>query len=283
MFAAIVGVLIGGRLGYCLFYDASMFYTFTNEFPWWKLLAIQDGGMASHGGMIGVAVAFMIWGKRNNIATLYLFDIGAMFATPGLFFGRIANFVNGELWGRALPQEAQINPPAWSVKYPTEITNVWLQNPEHHYDKLTQLEPLQSTVVGGNSFHQSIVNEIYAGNSLVIETVQPLLTAWYPSQLFQAVAEGPLLFIALIVIWWKPKKPGIIASNFLLLYGIARIATEAFRQPDEGVSLLIGLSRGQVLSVIMIIFGVALLIHTSRRKSKKYGGFKLAAACTKTT
>ncbi len=66
MFAAIVGVLIGGRLGYCLFYDPSMFYTFTNEFPWWKVLAIQDGGMASHGGMIGVAVAFMIWETKQH-------------------------------------------------------------------------------------------------------------------------------------------------------------------------------------------------------------------------
>ena len=283
MFAAIVGVLIGGRLGYCLFYDPSMFYTFTNEFPWWKVLAIQDGGMASHGGMIGVAVAFMIWGKRNNITILHLFDIGAMFATPGLFFGRIANFINGELWGRALTQEAQTNPPVWSVKYPTEITDVWLQNPEQHYDKLAQLEPLQSIVVGGNSFHQSIVNEMYAGNTLVIETVQPLLTAWYPSQLFQAIAEGPLLFIVFIIIWWKPKKPGIISSSFLLVYGIARIATEVFRQPDEGVSLLVGLSRGQVLSVIMILLGVALLVYTSRRKTKKYGGFKQAAAYSKLT
>lgn len=283
MFAAIVGVLVGGRLGYCLFYDPPMFYTFTNDFPWWKLLAIQDGGMASHGGMIGVAVAFVIWGKRNNIAALHLFDIGAMFATPGLFFGRIANFINGELWGRALPQEAQTSPPAWSVKYPTEITEVWLQNPEQHHDKLAQLEPLQSVVVGGNSFHQSIVNEMYVGNTLVIETVQPLLTAWYPSQLFQAVAEGPLLFIAFIIIWWKPKKPGIIASSFLLIYGIARIATEAFRQPDDGVSLFVGLSRGQVLSVIMILLGALLLVYTSRRKTQKYGGFKQATACPKPT
>jgi phosphatidylglycerol:prolipoprotein diacylglycerol transferase len=276
MFAAVIGVLVGGRLGYCLFYEPSMLYTFTNDFPWWKLLAIQDGGMSSHGGMIGVAVAFVLWGKRNTISILHLFDIGAMFATPGLFFGRIANFINGELWGRALPAEQQSSPPPWSIKYPTEITEVWAQRPSEFQTELLQLETLHTSIVGGSAFHQSIVNELYAGNQAVIEVAKPLLTAWYPSQLFQAFAEGPLLFIALLFIWWCPKKPGIIASYFLLLYGSARVATEAFRQPDEGVALLTGLSRGQVLSVCMIVFGLLLLFYTSRRKTMMYGGFKTA-------
>ena len=276
MFAAVIGVLVGGRLGYCLFYAPSMLYTFTSDFPWWKLLAIQDGGMASHGGIIGVAVAFVIWGKRNNISILHLFDIGAMFATPGLFFGRIANFVNGELWGRALPTEQQLTPPTWSVKYPTEITEVWLQNPSEFQAELQQLETLQTSIVGGSFYYQTIVNELYAGNQTVIQVVKPLLTAWYPSQLFQAFAEGPLLFLALFIVWWTPKKPGIIASCFLLFYGSARIATEVFRQPDEGVALFMGLSRGQVLSVFMIMFGVLLLFYTSRIKTQTYGGFKLA-------
>jgi phosphatidylglycerol:prolipoprotein diacylglycerol transferase len=276
MFAAIIGVLVGGRLGYCFFYQPSLLYTFTDSFPWWKLLAIQDGGMASHGGIVGVAFAFVIWGKRNNVSILHLFDIGAMFATPGLFFGRIANFINGELWGRPLPQNLQSQPPAWSVKYPTEITDVWVLQPEKFTEKLSLLEPLQTSVAGGTSFHQTIVHEMYAGNAVVIETVQPLLTAWYPSQLFQAVAEGPLLFFAFLILWWKPRKPGTIACSFLLLYGVARVATEAFRQPDEGVAIILGLSRGQVLSVGMIALGLVLLVMITRLKSKTYGGFQAA-------
>ncbi len=276
IFAAVLGVLIGGRVGYCLFYDQSLLYTFTNSFPWWKLLAIQDGGMASHGGMIGVLVAFVIWGKKNNVSILHLFDIGALCATPGLFFGRIANFINGELWGRSLPEALQKNAPAWSVKYPTEITDVWLQNPQEYSEKLIQLEPLQSIVAGGTTLHQTIVSEMYAGNLRVIEVVQPTLTAWYPSQLLQAAAEGPLLFLLLFIVWWKPRNPGVIASCFLLFYGITRIATEAYRQPDEGVSLIVGLSRGQLLSAGMIVFGVALFIYTSSRKTKKIGGFQVA-------
>ncbi len=273
IFVAILGVLIGGRLGYCLFYSPSLLYTFSSEFPFWGLLAIQDGGMASHGGMIGVAVAFIIWGRRKKIPVLHLFDMGVLCVTPGLFFGRIANFINGELWGKPLPHTLQTNPPSWSVKYPNEITAVWLQSPEQHSQKLDQLEPLRTTVVGGDSFYQSLVNEMYAGNQTVIESVQPLLTAWYPSQLFQAIAEGPLLLFVFVVIWWKPKKSGILASTFLVLYGAARIVTELFRQPDENVALIAGLSRGQLLSVGMIIAGILMFIFVSKTTTNKYGGF----------
>ena len=101
-----------------------------------------------------------------------------------------------------------------------------------------------------------------------------LLTAWYPSQLLQAIAEGPLLFFVLVWVWWKPKSAGVIASTFLLLYGVTRVATEVFRQPDDGVVLFVGLSRGQVLSVTMIVSGIILLVYTSRRKSNQSGGFK---------
>ncbi len=283
IFAGVLGVLIGGRLGYCLFYTPSLLYTFTSDFPFWKLLAIQDGGMASHGGMVGVAVAFVLWGRKNNISILHLFDISAIFATPGLFFGRIANFINAELWGRALPPTKQLNPPSWSVKYPTEITEVWLQQPIVYQEKLIELENFRTSTIGSESFYQSLVQELQSGNAAVVESVQPLLTAWYPSQLFQAIAEGPFLLFALIVVWWTPKKPGIVASSFLLLYGVARIATEMFRQPDEGISIIVGLSRGQLLSVLMVVCGAGLLLYTSNRTATKTGGFGSATKTTSTT
>ena len=81
IFACVLGVLIGGRLGYVVFYDPSLLYSFTTDFPWWRVLAIQDGGMASHGGMIGVFAAMIIWGKKNKIPSLHLFD-----KTHGAFF-----------------------------------------------------------------------------------------------------------------------------------------------------------------------------------------------------
>jgi phosphatidylglycerol:prolipoprotein diacylglycerol transferase len=273
IFSGILGVLIGGRVGYCIFYNPTLLYSVSSEFPWWGLLAIQDGGMSSHGGIFGVLIALVVWGKRNNTTTLHLFDVAALCATPGLFFGRIANFINGELWGKPLPKELQQEPPVWSVKYPTEITDVWLQNPDKFSDKLELLEPLRSNITGGTTFYNTLVQELYAGNTHAIEVVQPILTAWYPSQLLQAAAEGPLLFVALCAVWWKPKNGGVLASVFLLLYGSARILTEMFRQPDDGVSLIAGLSRGQVLSVVMVVVGLLFLLYTTQRKTQKYGGF----------
>lgn len=279
VFACVIGVLLGGRVGYCLFYDPSLFITFTDELPWWKVLAIQDGGMASHGGILGVVIAMIVWGRKNNVSVLHLFDISALFATPGLFFGRLANFINGELWGKQLPESLQTNAPWWSVKYPTEITEVWSVYPEQFSQQLHKLEPLKTQVVSGNSFYHTIVQEACAGNQVVIDTIQPVLTAWYPSQLFQALTEGPILFAALFVLWWNPRKPGVIAGWFLIMYGILRIITEMFRQPDEGVALFLGLSRGQVLSVGMIMCGVILAGISAKQRTSKIGGFSIL--CTK--
>ena len=273
VFACVLGVLVGGRLGYGLFYDPSMFITFTSAFPWWEAASIHHGGMSSHGGIAGVLVTFVVWGRKNNIDALHLLDIGSICTTPGLLYGRLANFVNGELWGNPLPREAQIESPWWSVKYPSEITDIWLVSPSQYSEQIGVVDTLQASVIGGTSFYSNVVTQMIAGNNEVIQTVQPVLTAWYPSQLFQAFAEGPVLLAILVVLWWKPRKPGVISGWFLLVYGLMRICTEAYRQPDVGVELIIGLSRGQLLSVCMAVAGVAVVSICARRDAEKAGGF----------
>ena len=126
MFAVILGVLIGGRLGYAILYEPHLFTDFFPRFPWWGLLAINHGGMASHGGMVGVILALTIFGRRRHIPVLHMLDLGALCSTIGLFLGRIANFINAELWGKPLPAAMQSNPPWWSIKYPMQITERWL-------------------------------------------------------------------------------------------------------------------------------------------------------------
>lgn len=273
VFACILGVLLGGRLGYGLFYDPSMFITFTPTFPWWEAVSIHHGGMSSHGGIVGVLITFIVWGRKNNVSVLHLFDMGSICTTPGLLYGRLANFINGELWGNPLPNEAQIDPPWWSIKYPSEITDVWLVSPTQYTEQISTVDTLQATVAGGTSFYSNVVAQMVAGNNEVIQTVQPVLTAWYPSQLFQATAEGPVLLMALVILWWKPRRPGVISGWFLLLYGLMRICTEAYRQPDLGVELTAGLSRGQLLSVCMVVAGIAMTLVCARRSAEKTGGF----------
>lgn len=261
------GVLVGGRLGYVLFYDPQLIIEFDSSLPWWQLLAIHRGGMASHGGMIGVIVALLIFAKRNKIPLLHPIDVAAFICPPGLFLGRMANFINGELWGKPWNSEGQA--PAWTVKYPEEI----LVRPGDF-----DLESLRPVIGGETSFHERVVSEVHGGNEAVISILQPQLTAYYPSQLIQAISDGPVLLAAVALVWLRPRKPGIIAGSFLVFYGALRMITEVYRQPDAGVTVLLGLSRGQQLSLIQILLGICLVLWCVSRRSKPIGGLLRPAA-----
>ena len=265
------GVLVGGRFGYCLFYDPSLLIDFSANFPFWGLLAIHQGGMASHGGMIGVIIAMVLFSRSRNLPFLHLLDVTAFIAPPGLFFGRLANFINGELWGVALPDSMQASPPWWSVKYPQEIQSA----PVEAIMSLNTTV-LQSTTTTGMDSVRLIVEEAYRGNSELINQMSPYLVARWPSQLFQAASDGPALFIALMLVWLVPRKPGVIAGCFLFFYGVLRIVTEVFREPDEGVALFLSLSRGQVLSVALVVAGLLLVALARVRPSDPIGGLRTA-------
>jgi phosphatidylglycerol:prolipoprotein diacylglycerol transferase len=305
----IVGVLVGGRLGYVIFYEPKLLI----DPPLLGLVQVWRGGMSSHGGIVGVIVACMLFGRRRGISSLHLLDIGALACAPGLCLGRLANFVNAELWGKALPQHMQQSPPGWSVKYPTQILERWLplvdprdMTPAEHADLVQtaatdfgisapaselagqviveaqrrldevqhQLMPLLGS--GDRFFSRVVAAATDAGvqaHDQVVQAISPLLTAYYPSQIFQAISDGPILMGLLALLWLRPRKPGIIGGWFLIIYGVLRIITEHFRQPDEGVSLTFGLlSRGQSLSVLMILVGIVGLVIVARRDVPKMGG-----------
>jgi prolipoprotein diacylglyceryltransferase len=173
------------------------------------------------------------------------------------------------------------------VKYPTEITEVWWRtaaDPEaapaavaEASARLDELEPLREAVSSSEGFLQHVVDAAIAGNETVIGHITPLLTAYYPSQLIQALTDGPLLMAVLVTVWLVPRKAGVVGSWFLITYAALRIASEVFRQPDEGVALLLGLSRGQGLSVLMLLAGVVCLVIASRLPGPRLGGLRSPA------
>lgn len=200
-----LGVVFGGRIGYVLFYNFDYFLANPAEIP-----AVWRGGMSFHGGMAGAALAILIFARRRALPALPVFDLVSAAAPIGLFFGRIANFINGELWGRPAPD------------FPFAV--------------------------------------IFPGAGPV---------GRHPSQLYEAVTEGLLLFVilALVIRAGGLKRPGLVAGLFLAGYGIFRIGCEFFREPDPQLGFLFGggtVTMGMVLSVPMIVLGIAVAIAALR-------------------
>ena len=196
---AIIGIIIGGRLGYILFYNLSYY---SNNF--FEIFKVWQGGMSFHGGLIGIIIISIWFSKKNNHNPFNYLDIVSIVAPIGIFFGRIANFINSELYG------IETNLP-WAVKF------IRVDNLNRH-----------------------------------------------PSQLYEAIFEGLILFF--ILLFFKKKKfaknPGFISGLFLFFYSIFRFCIEFVRVPDEQLGYLIfGLTMGQIMSFIFLTIGVYLIIY----------------------
>ena len=262
--ACALGVMIGARLGYVLFYQQSLLWTFDGRLPFWGLLAVNRGGMSSHGGMVGVVIAIWLYARANKHDWAHVLDLAALAAPLGLFFGRLANFVNGELYGRQCSESFR-----WAVKFPQEIL-AWDRQ------RLAWLDEVLTLLPPSNSLDEALQQTIIAvqnGNQQVASALAPLLTPRHPSQIYEAILEGLLLFVVLAVIWLKPRKPLMICGSFAVVYAIFRIAVEQFRQPDHDLGFeWLGLTRGQWLSIGLLLAGVLVLAVSRRRKGEPMGG-----------
>ncbi len=196
LFYIVLGIILGGRIGYMLFYHPTILL----ENPL-KLLMIWQGGMSFHGGLIGVLIAMALYAKKINKTFFMVTDFIAPFVPIGLFTGRIGNFINGELWGH--PTDLP-----WAMVFP-------------HVDNLPR----------------------------------------HPSQLYEALLEGLVLFIILWIYSRKPRPRMAVSGLFLLGYGCFRFAVEWARQPDSHLGYLAfnWLTMGQALSLPMIVIGIILL------------------------
>ncbi len=282
IFAVVLGTLLGGRLGYCLVYRPELFIDFRTTFPFWGALALTEGGMASHGGMIGITVACLWFARKHRIPGLHVMDGLALVAPIGIFLGRLANFVNGELLGKivAMPGEPA---PWWAVKFPQELL-------ESHAPALTDDQSLRLTELAARVAHEGddqwaaihrLIDAVQAGNREIIADLAPLISARHPSQLYQAWAEGIIVGLVLWLLFARPRKPGVITAAFFITYGMGRIATEFIRLPDAhlAVQRFAGLSRGQWLSALMVLIGIALWGWILRRsRHTPIGGWAIRGA-----
>jgi phosphatidylglycerol:prolipoprotein diacylglycerol transferase len=205
---AIAGVIGGGRIGYILFYNFNQYMYEPLE-----ILKVWHGGMSFHGGVVGIIAALVLFAWRRKFSPRRLADVICCAAPIGLFPGRLANFVNGELYGR-------VTDVPWAVKFPRG-------------DYLPR----------------------------------------HPSQIYEALLEGLVLFIVLYVLAHRDSiraRPGILTGVFLIGYGLCRIFIEFFREPDAQLGFILeGITMGQILCVPMIMLGACVVIYALRHDAVK--------------
>lgn len=245
---ALFGVLLGGRLGYALFYDLQD----TLHDPL-RLFKVWEGGMASHGGILGIVLYTLWYAWRHKLSWTGLGDNLVVAAPIGIFFGRLANFINGELYGRA----TQV---PWAVQFPKEIY-------ENRELAINVVEGLQTAGVA--PVPTTLENIVTASETSapVREVLAQYLTPRHPSQLYEAFLEGALLFAVLWFMRTRLRLPeGVVTGAFFLGYAVVRILGEEFRQPDAGIAFTLGLTRGQFLSLFLILIGLAFVVTGWIRK-----------------
>lgn len=261
-----VGIVLGGRLGYVLLYDPALLWLVEPSFPFWGPLMIHRGGMASHGGMLGAILAAWLFARRHRSSWAHILDLAAFVTPPGLFFGRIANFINGELYGRPVSPDS----PAmrWAVQFPQEMWD-WSALQWQEFSSRVGMDVSAIPI-------PRLIELIRRGDPLFVAAAQTMLTPRHPSQLYEAILEGLILMLILILVWARPRKPLVVGGWFCLAYALLRIAGEFFRMPDAHIAHLEfahwHITRGQLLSLGLLAAGLVILLVAPRRKVPPVGG-----------
>ena len=204
IFYLAIGLIVGGRLGYILFYEYNDFMPYIKN-PL-EIIATWHGGMSFHGGLIGCVLAGWIFSRRKGIPFPALADSAIVTCPIGLGLGRLGNFINGELLGR--PTDVP-----WAMIFP-------------------------------------------AGGPI----------PRHPTQLYESLAEGLLLFVIMWSLRKKPFKDGMMVAFFLLFYGIIRFIIEFFKEPDPQLGFLLGyFTMGQILCMAMIVASLLLMLYLNRK------------------
>ncbi len=277
---SLFGIMLGGRLGYMLFYNFDELVSNPASF-----FDVLGGGMSSHGGILGTVLVAFIYARYKKKSWAGLGDNLVIVCSLGVFFGRIANFVNGELYGRKTDSSL-------AMKFPSEIIE-GSRNAQGMFSWDFPTEQLVEVATKGNDVAPGLLDQVnntvakatasgfdphFAVSQVILKASEQnenfrlvlgeILTPRHPSQLYEAIIEGLLLFLILLAIRlkWKDLYHGVITGIFFILYAIGRIAVENYREPDA--DLIAGMTRGQFYSTFMIVIGIGFLVFGFRRKRR---------------
>ena len=243
---ALFGVMVGGRLGYVFFYKPEMLREPLS------ILKVWEGGMSSHGGILGIVIFTLIYSRRHKLPWTNPGDSLCVAAPIGLFLGRCANFINGELYGR-------VTNVSWAVQFPKELLEREnAASADRALAAAQQVDPSLRSV-------ESIIEAVRT-NPQVADILRGILSPRHPSQLYEALLEGAALFIILWIVRTRLRTPnGFITGLFLVVYSVFRVIVENFREPDAS---MIGIfTRGQFFSFFLIAIGIGFIIVAKQRPS----------------
>ena len=251
VFALVIGVILGGRIGYILFYDFADFAANPA-----RIIRIWEGGLSFHGGMLGALAAGLYFARQHGTPFLNVGDALALGVTPGIFAVRVANFVNGELFGRVAGADVP-----WAMRFPTDPDAARLLG-----------------IQGGSMRDRELAIE-QAYESGRWDAIRDQVPLRHPSQLYEALGEGVLTGLILWAVYSYHRRRGVrwgdgaYGGLFLVCYGVIRSFLELFRQPDaqftdpgDPLGTVLGpLTMGQTLSLLMVAAGIFFLVRGIRR------------------
>jgi phosphatidylglycerol:prolipoprotein diacylglycerol transferase len=275
-YSALFGVFLGGRLGYVLFYmipTHGFGYVMSDPLV---VIRVWEGGMASHGGILGLTIFAFFYARKTKVSWPGIGDGLVIVSCLGVFFGRIANFINGELYGR-------VTSAAIGMKFPKELLEpenegnlraAMAEAKEADPERLGQLWQAYDQTpneLRGQMFEG--VMTVSRDNPAVLEVLAKYVETRHPSQLYQALLEGLGLCLILFMmrIRWPRMPHGMITGTFFILYATFRIVAEQFRQPDSAWVVENMVTKGQFYSVFMFVIGALFLVFAFRGKTGHLG------------
>ncbi len=279
------GAFIGSRLFYCLFLDSEIFFQFRETFPYWGVFETDEGGFSSFGAIVGVLMSTSLFAFKTGVNRPYLFDLSALCAPVVLFLTRVSSFLTGELFG-GVATDFPIR-----VRVPNEIL-YWPIDQFSKLDQIKEMVPIAGIDASDwsnavEAYNQSKEAQVQMHSYLVrfvdyftqrpeeyFRSIYPLLQDRYPVQLIEAGIEGFLLFLIVFLAWKSPRRPGVVATIFLIFFSISEFALDQIRYKTHlEAGTLFGIPHQILIAGVFFVIGILMFLVWNRSEILKTPGW----------